>query len=77
MKESKFKLETRKKFFTVKVVKHWHQGAGGCPNLGNIQGRFGQCSEQPGLAEMSLFTREGSWEKAIIKVHSNPNYSMI
>lgn len=58
------------------VVKYWHQRAGGCTNLGNIEGQFGQCCEQPGLAEMSLFTTEGSWEKTITKLHSNTKYSI-
>ncbi|KFQ64963.1 hypothetical protein N335_12442, partial [Phaethon lepturus] len=25
LKESKFRLDIRKKFFTVRVVKHWHR----------------------------------------------------
>ncbi|KFZ67758.1 hypothetical protein N338_13476, partial [Podiceps cristatus] len=25
LKEGRFRLDTRKKFFTVRVVKHWHR----------------------------------------------------
>ena len=42
LKEGKFRLDTRKKFFTMRVVKHWGRFPrehGRCPIPGNIQGQ--------------------------------------
>jgi len=56
-KEGRFRLDRRKKFFTMRVVKHGHrllrnvvEGSGGAIP-GNIQGHVGRGSEQPGLVE--------------------------
>jgi len=52
LKEGRFRLDIRKKFFTVRVVKHWHRfprEAVAAPSLEVF--KVGWSSEQPGLVE--------------------------
>ena len=53
LKEGRFRLDRRKKCFTMRVVKHSQvaQRGGRCPVPGNLQGQVGGGSEQPDLAE--------------------------
>ena len=57
LKEGRFRLDIRKKFFTVRVVKRWHRlsrevvDVSRVPIPGNIQGQLARSSEQPDLAE--------------------------
>ena len=45
-------MDIRKKFFMVRVVKHWKRSPrDGCPIPGNIPGQVGRGSEQPDLVE--------------------------
>lgn len=51
--EGWFKLDIRKKLFTMRLVKHRHvaQRDGGCPIPGNIQDHTGQSSKQSHVVE--------------------------
>jgi len=54
LREGRFRLDIRKKFFyheSGETLAQVAQRGGGCPILGNIPGQVGQDSEQPGLVE--------------------------
>jgi len=54
LKEGRFRLDIRKKFFTMRVVRHWEQVAQrscDCRIPGGVQSQVGWSSEQPGLVE--------------------------
>ena len=54
LKEGRFRFNVRKKFFTVRVVRHWHRlprEAVAAPSLEVFQSQAGQGFGQPGLVE--------------------------
>ena len=51
LKECRFRLDIRKKFFTVRVMRQVSQRSGGCPVPGSVQGQVGQGFDQLDLVE--------------------------
>ena len=54
LKEGRFRLDIRKKLFTVRAVRHWNRLPGevvDAPSLEVFRARVGWGFEQPGLVE--------------------------
>jgi len=75
----KFRLDTRNKFFTVRVVKPWHwlpREVGDAPSLEPFQARLDGALSTLTQLQMSLLTA-GGWARWPLKAPSNPKRSVI
>ena len=62
LREGRFRLDARKTFFTVKVVKHWHglpREVGAAPSLETFQARLDGALSTPIQLKMALLMAEG------------------
>jgi len=79
LKESGFRLDIRKKFFPIRVVRPWHRlprEAVAAPSLAVFKARL------DGALSNLVWWRcpcswQGGWNELIFKVPSNPYHSMI
>jgi len=74
VKEGRFTLDIRKKFFTMRVVRHWHRlprEAVTAPSLAVFKARLDRALSNVVWWKVSLPM------EMIFKVTSNPNHSMI
>lgn len=78
LKEGRFRLDIRKKYLEIRVVKLWDRLPREVVDAsipGNIQGRVGQGSEQPDLVDVPAHFR--GWTTWPLNVPYNPNYSIM
>jgi len=78
-KEGRFRSDTRKKFFTVRVVRPWPRlprEAVVAPSLAGFKARLDGALSTPGWWKGSLLMA-GGWNWMVCKVPSNPNPSVI
>jgi len=62
LRESRFRLDISKKFFTMRVVKHWHRfprEAGDAPSLETFKARLDRALSNLVQLKMSLLTAGG------------------
>jgi len=79
LKESRFRSDTKKKFFPMRVVKHWPRlprEAVAAPSLAVFKARLTGALSTLGWWKMSLLMA-GGWNQMSFKVPSNPNHSVI
>ena len=79
LREGRFRLEIRKKFFTMRVVKPWPRlprEVVDAPSLETFQARLDGALSNLTQVKMSLLTA-GGWAGWPLKVFPNPKHSMI
>jgi len=79
LREGRFRLDMRKKCFTLRVVKPWHRlprEVGDAPSLGTFQAGLDGALSSLVWLKMSLLTA-GGWAGWLLKVPSDPNHSII
>jgi len=77
LEEGRCRLDIRKKFFTVRVVRHWHRlprEAGDAPSLEALKARLDGAVSSLGYGRCP-YSR--GWDYMILKVPSNPNHTTI
>jgi len=81
LKVGGFRLDIRKKVFTVRVVKPWHRlprGVVDAPSLEAFKARLdGALSNLIQLKVSLLIAGGDGWTRWPLKIRSNPNHSMI
>jgi len=73
-------LDIWKKFFTVRVVRHWHRfprEAVAAPSVAVFKARLDGALSNPVQWKVSLCPWQWGWNWMIFKVPSNPNCSLI
>lgn len=76
LRERRFRLDIRKKYFTVRVLKHWNR----LPTLTVAVPLLEVFKKR---LDGALFSGrhpcpwQGSWKQMVFKIHSDPNHSVI
>ena len=79
MAERRKRLDIRKKFFAMRVVRPWPRlprGAVAAPSLAVLKARLDGAGSTLGWWKLSL-PMAGGWNEMVYKVPSNPNHSVI
>jgi len=79
LEEGRFRVDIRKKFFTVRVVRHWNRLPSevvGPPLLEAFKARLDGAVSNLVYREVSL-PIAGGWNQVILNVPSNTNHSMM
>ena len=80
LKEGRFRLDIKKKFFTMKVVRHWHRlprEAVGAPSLEVFKVRLDGALATWSSSERCQLHGRGEWTRLSLKFPSNQNHSMM
>ena len=76
LEEDGFRLDIRKRFFTVRVVRHWNRLPSKVVNVPSLEAFKARLDEALSLVKgVPAYSR--GWNYMILRVPSNPNHSMI